>query len=184
MYRLNWTRRTPWRWWDEWDNTVLQTRDSKFVVWRSEAEHATSWSQRLPTILNLCELHFVHNTKYIRVSGEETFCFLETWMPERGDETAISDFLGRQHQPGSPPHNVLFTSENTYILRYLQVKIYIFFYIWRYRLRGQIITINTKLTPLLWNVWRQSTVALMLDHRLRRCTNIKTTVVKSIMFAG
>ena len=50
-YRLNWARRTSWGWWDEWDDTVLQTQDSKFEPWRSEAEHATSWSQRLPTIL-------------------------------------------------------------------------------------------------------------------------------------
>ena len=32
--------------------TVLQTQDSKFEPWRSEAEHATSRSRRLPTILN------------------------------------------------------------------------------------------------------------------------------------
>ena len=30
---------------------VLQTQDSKFEPWRSEAEHATSRSRRLPTIL-------------------------------------------------------------------------------------------------------------------------------------
>ena len=51
-YRLNWARRTTWGWWDEWDDTVLQTQDSKFEPWRSEAEHATSWSRRLPTILS------------------------------------------------------------------------------------------------------------------------------------
>ena len=50
-YRLNWARRTSWGWWDEWDDTVLQTQDSKFEPWRSEVEHATSRSQRLPTIL-------------------------------------------------------------------------------------------------------------------------------------
>ena len=38
-------------WWDDWDDTVLQTHDSKFDPWRSEAEHATSRSRRLPTIL-------------------------------------------------------------------------------------------------------------------------------------
>ena len=51
-YRLNWARRTSWGWWDEWDDTVLQTHDSKFKPWRSEAEHATSRSRRLPTILS------------------------------------------------------------------------------------------------------------------------------------
>ena len=50
-YRLNWARRTSWGWWDDWDDTVLQTQDSKFEHWRSEAEHATSRSRRLPTIL-------------------------------------------------------------------------------------------------------------------------------------
>ena len=51
-YRLNWAWRTSWGWWYEWDDTVLQTLDSKFEPWRSEAEHATSWSRRLPTILS------------------------------------------------------------------------------------------------------------------------------------
>ena len=50
-YRLNWARRTSWGWWDDWDDTVLQTQDSKFEPWRSEAEHATSRLRRLPTIL-------------------------------------------------------------------------------------------------------------------------------------
>ena len=39
-YRLNWPRRTSWGWWDEWGDTALQTQDSKFKAWRSEAEHA------------------------------------------------------------------------------------------------------------------------------------------------
>ena len=50
-YRLNWARRTSWGWWDDWDDTVLQTQESKFEPWRSEAEHATSRSRRPPTIL-------------------------------------------------------------------------------------------------------------------------------------
>ena len=51
-FRLNWARRTSWGWWDEWDDTVLQTHDSKFEPWRPEAEHATAQSRRLPTILS------------------------------------------------------------------------------------------------------------------------------------
>ena len=51
-YRQNWARRTSWGWWDEWDDTVLQTQYSKFEPWRSEAEHTTSRSRRLPTILS------------------------------------------------------------------------------------------------------------------------------------
>ena len=50
---LNWARITSWGWLDEWDATALQTQNSKFGPWRSEVEHATSWSQRFPTILNL-----------------------------------------------------------------------------------------------------------------------------------
>ena len=50
-YELNWARRTSWGWWDDWDDTALQIQDSKFEPWRSEAEHATSRSRRLPTIL-------------------------------------------------------------------------------------------------------------------------------------
>ena len=49
-YRLNWARRTSWGWWDDWDDTVLQTQDSKFEPRRSEAKHATSRSRRLTTI--------------------------------------------------------------------------------------------------------------------------------------
>ena len=50
-YRLNWARRTSWGLWDDWDDTVLQTQNSKFEPWRSETEHANSRSRRLPTIL-------------------------------------------------------------------------------------------------------------------------------------
>ena len=49
-YRLNWAKRTSWGWRDDWDDTVLQTQDSKFEPWRSEADHATSRSRRLPII--------------------------------------------------------------------------------------------------------------------------------------
>ena len=61
-YRLNWAKRTSRGWWDEWDDTVLQTQDSKFEPWRSEAEHATSRSRRLSTIV-------------LHVDGEETFFY-------------------------------------------------------------------------------------------------------------
>ena len=66
-YRLNWARRTSWGWWDDWDDTVLQTQDSKFEPWRSEAEHATSRSRRFPTILT-----------FTRGWGRNNFCFFQT----------------------------------------------------------------------------------------------------------
>ena len=52
-YRLNWARRTSWGWWDDWDDTVLQTQDSKIralAVWGrarylsvTEAPHNTDF---------------------------------------------------------------------------------------------------------------------------------------------
>ena len=90
-YKLNWARRTSWGLWD--DNT-LQTQDSKFEPWRSEAEHATSQSGRLPTIFNLLRVSsfqdggvtslyecaiwritIVHIPKFLN----HTFCFIIQW---------------------------------------------------------------------------------------------------------
>ena len=51
-YKLNWARITSWEWSDEWNYTAIQTWDLEFEPWRSEGEHATSRSRRLPTILN------------------------------------------------------------------------------------------------------------------------------------
>ena len=72
-YRLNWARRTSWGWRDDWDDTVLQTQDSKFEPWRSEAEHATSRSRRLP------QYWLSH------VDGQETF-FVSFKPPRPGTE--------------------------------------------------------------------------------------------------
>ena len=62
-HRLNWTTKTSWGWWDD---TALQTHDSKFEPWWSEAKYATSRSLRLPTILNLYEW-----------AGRKHFCSLK-----------------------------------------------------------------------------------------------------------
>ena len=90
-YRLNWARRTSWGWWDDWDDTVLQTQDSKFEPWRSEAEHATSRSRRLPTILT-----------FTRGWGRNIFCFFQT--AETGDRTPNSGVKGSgaNHYPRAP----------------------------------------------------------------------------------
>ena len=90
-YRLNWARRTSWGWWDDWDDTVLQTQDSKFEPWRSEAEHATSRSRRLPTILT-----------FTRGWGRNIFCFFET--AETGNRTPNSGVKGSgaNHYPRAP----------------------------------------------------------------------------------
>ena len=91
-YRLNWARRTSWGWWDDWDDTVFQTQDSKFKPWRSEAEHATSRSRRLPTILT-----------FTRGWGRNIFSFLQT--AETGNRTPDSGVKGSgaNHYPGPPP---------------------------------------------------------------------------------
>ena len=65
--KWDWARRTSWEWWDDWDDTVLQTQDSKFEPWRSEIEHATSRSRRLPTILI-----------FTRGWGRNIFCLFQT----------------------------------------------------------------------------------------------------------
>ena len=91
-YRLNWARRTPWRWWDD---TVLQTQDSKFKPWRFEAEHATSRSRRLPKILT-----------FTRGWGRNIFCFFQT--AETGNRTPSSgvEGSGANHYPRAPATDV------------------------------------------------------------------------------
>ena len=90
-YRLNWVRRTSWGWWDDWDDTVLQTQDSKFEPWRSEAEHATSRSRRLPTILT-----------FTRGWGRNIFCFFQ--ITETGNRTPNYGVKGSgaNHYPRPP----------------------------------------------------------------------------------
>ena len=76
------------RWWDD---TVLQTQDSKIEPWRSEAEHATSRSRRLPTILT-----------FTRGWGRNIFCFFQT--AETGNRTPNSGVKGSgaNHYPRAP----------------------------------------------------------------------------------
>ena len=79
-YKLNWASRPFWEWWDEWYDTAIQTQDSKCEPWRSEAEllHlGHGWSKQ---------------NKILRVSGEETFCFFETWRSERGSSPPSTTF--------------------------------------------------------------------------------------------
>ena len=90
-YRLIWARKTSWGWWDDWDDTVLQTQDSKFEPWRSEAEHATSRSRTLP-----------HNTDFHTWMGKKHFCFFQT--AETGNRTPNSGVKGSgaNHYPRAP----------------------------------------------------------------------------------
>ena len=63
-YRLNWARRTSWGWWDESDETVFQTKDSK----------SSPDGLRPSTLL----LGHGGSPQYwlLHVDGEETFLFL------------------------------------------------------------------------------------------------------------
>ena len=92
-YRLNWARRIFWRLWDEWDDTALQTQDSKCEPWRSEAEHATSRSCRLPTILS-------------STSGWGRNIFVSFKPPRPGTEHLKSSVKGSgaNHYPRVPAH--------------------------------------------------------------------------------
>ena len=62
-HKLNWARRTSWGWWDEWDDTSFEIRI--LAVW-GRARY-----------LSVTEAP--HNIWSLRMSGEETFCFFETW---------------------------------------------------------------------------------------------------------
>ena len=57
------------------DDIVIQTQESKFNPWLSEAEPATSRSLRFSKIMN-----------NLRREWEETFCFFENRMPGRGGD--------------------------------------------------------------------------------------------------
>ena len=63
-YRLNWARITSRGWWDKWNDTALQTQDSKYKTWMSESEHATSWSRSF--------------TEFYGWMGKKHFCFFQT----------------------------------------------------------------------------------------------------------
>ena len=91
-YRLNWARRTSWGWWDEWDDSFLQTQYSKFEPWRSEAEHATSRSRRLPTILT-----------FTRGWGRNIFLSLKPPRPGTEPRTLAWKAAVLTTTPGPPP---------------------------------------------------------------------------------
>ena len=98
-YRLNWARRTSRGWWDDWDDTVLQTEDSKFE-WRSKAEHATSRSRRLPTI-----------RIFTRGWGRNIFCFFQTAVTGNRTQNSGVKGSGANHYPRAPAPQ---PADNTY----------------------------------------------------------------------
>ena len=44
------------------------------------------------------------NIEYLRVSGEETFCFFENWMPERGSKPRSPTFQAGSFNHCTSPH--------------------------------------------------------------------------------
>ena len=93
-YRLNWARSTSWGWRDDWDDTVLQTQDSKYkamAVW-GRARY-------------LSVMEAPHNTELSHVDGEENN-FVSYKPPWPGIDTP--DFKmkssGANHYPRAPAH--------------------------------------------------------------------------------
>ena len=104
-FRLNWARRTSWGWWDEWDDTALQTQDSKSRPCQSEAEHDTFRWWRFPIILILYEWaekkHFVSLkldcqsrvwTRDLRLSKQAALT-TAPWTPPWGVGLIISTWI-------------------------------------------------------------------------------------------
>ena len=102
-YRLNWARRASWGWWDDWDDTVLQTHDSKFEPWWSEAEHATSRSRRLPTILT-----------FTRGWGRNIFVYFKPPRPGTEPRTLAWKAAVLTTTLGPPPYCSVVTSKVSY----------------------------------------------------------------------
>ena len=75
------------------DDTVLQTQDSKFEPWRSEAEHATSRSRRLPTILT-----------FTRAWGRNIFVSFKPPRPGTEPRTLAWKATVLTTALGPPPH--------------------------------------------------------------------------------
>ena len=88
-YRLDWARRTSWGWWDDWDDTGLQTQDSLAVWGRAR-------------YLSVAEAP--HNTDFHTWMGKKHFCFFQT--AETGNRTPNSGVRGSgaHHYPRAPAH--------------------------------------------------------------------------------
>ena len=99
-YRPNWAKKTSCGWWDEWEDTALQTQDSTFDPWRSEAEREKyvyftklhGWKTFAKIKNNrFREVTEVPQQYYIFTSEQRRNIFTRV-----GLEPAIIDFLSRQ----------------------------------------------------------------------------------------
>ena len=93
-YRLNWARRTSWGWWDDWDDTVLQTQEF-------EIRTLAVWGRA--RYLSVTEAP--HNTDFHTWMGKKHFCFFQT--AETGNRTPDSGVKGSgtNHYPRAPALN-------------------------------------------------------------------------------
>ena len=111
-YRLNWARRTSWGWWDELDDTALQTQDSKFEPWRPEAEQTTTWSCRLPTILNRYELVEKKYFASLKLEGQSGFRTRDPWLSKPFQAASLTTAPG---PPPTPHHAQLNITPSLYV---------------------------------------------------------------------
>ena len=137
--RLNRTRRTSWGWWDERDDTALQTQNSSRARYLSVTEAP-------------------HNIECSLVSGDETVCFFETWILERGTNLRSPTFqagsfnhctraltLHEEEWHGFETRGCHY-AKNRYAFRvvYVQIKAYMIFLTWSQWLQGNLSQIHLK----------------------------------------
>ena len=92
-----------------WYDTALQTQNSKLKPWRSEAEHATSRSWRLPTILS-----------FTSAWGRNIFVSVKSPRPGNKPRTLAWKAALLTTTLGHPPNNMCKSSLVEYAWRYSQ----------------------------------------------------------------
>ena len=102
-YGLSWGKRTSLGWWDELVRWHCPP-DTGLEIW-----NLVVWGRA--RYLWVTEAH--HNIESLRMSREEAFCFIETWMPERGSNQQAALPL---HQGPRPWSQILSTILNLYEL--------------------------------------------------------------------
>ena len=185
-YRLNWARRTSWGWWDDWDDTVLQTQDSKFEPWRSEAEHATSRSRRLPTILT-----------FTRGWGRNIFVSFKPPRPGTEPRALAWKAAVLTTTLGPPPPNVRrrlnqhwqtvvqhWIHDSCLLLSCYSCVYHCISLCYGIHVENVVLCSRYIHMPVPAHTRRWINVGLTLVHRLRRWPNIKTTLIKRIVSAG
>ena len=88
--------------WNEWGNLCVHIGKEnllRMVRWmRWHRIRNSSPSGLMPSMLPLVTVA-PHNIESLRVSGEETFCFFETWRPEWGSNPRSRTFQAGSFNP-------------------------------------------------------------------------------------